>query len=71
MTVIDFRLRPPTNEYKASFESLAARIGIKMPDSWNNSSLDLGVIGMLKPLTLVDDCKSVTFTGQPIQPVLD
>jgi predicted TIM-barrel fold metal-dependent hydrolase len=46
MNVIDFRLRPPTKEYKASFASLAARIGIKMPDSWNNDSLETCVAEM-------------------------
>jgi predicted TIM-barrel fold metal-dependent hydrolase len=40
MNVIDFRLRPPTKEFKLSFENLAARMGLTMPDSWNNSSVE-------------------------------
>ena len=40
MNIIDFRLRPPTKEYKLSFENLAARIGVTMPDTWNNSGLE-------------------------------
>ena len=39
MKVIDFRVRPPTNEYKASFEGLSARMGLKMPDVWSKSSM--------------------------------
>ncbi len=48
MKVIDFRLRPPTDEYKASFDALSARMGLKMPESWNNATMDTCVAEMEK-----------------------
>ncbi|MFC2017450.1 amidohydrolase family protein [Chloroflexota bacterium] len=40
MTVIDFRLRPPTEEYKESFRGLGALFGNIAPDTYYNSSLE-------------------------------
>ncbi len=48
MPVIDFRLRPPTGEFKASFRQLGIRFGAKMPDSWEQSNLQDCVTEMEK-----------------------
>lgn len=40
MRVIDFRLRPPTEEYKASFRGFDVRLGVRQSDAWYNSNLE-------------------------------
>ncbi len=40
MTVIDFRLRPPTEEFKASHRGLDSLLQAHAPDAWYNSKLE-------------------------------
>ena len=40
MKVIDFRVRPPTDEFKTCLKALADRVGFRWPDAWYNSNLE-------------------------------